>query len=84
MIGGFASDARSQARGYAKQALPWLVDGGIAASVSVGALWLTKTAIGISVTATEPQQIAGKVFRFSWHGKHRLRAFLPAPQESRL
>jgi phage gp46-like protein len=55
-----------QARDYANEALQWMIDDGIVDSVSVRTYWLARTAIGIDVTLTEPQQIAGKVFRFSW------------------
>lgn len=55
-----------QARDYAKQALQWLIDDGVVDAVSVRTFWLTRNAIGIDVTVTEPTQIAGKTFRFSW------------------
>lgn len=55
-----------QARDYAKQALQWLLDDGIAVTVDVRTSWQTPTMIRIDIMVTEPQQTAGKQYSYSW------------------
>ena len=55
-----------QARDYCKEALQWLVDDGIVATVGVSVNWISKDAIGIVVNVTEPVQRSNIVFSYSW------------------
>lgn len=55
-----------QARTYCLEALQWLLDDGIAASVSVNTFWFTSTALGITVSIKKP---AGQAFGYAWTWK---------------
>lgn len=46
-------------------ALRWLVDDGVAATVTVQTIWLDATAMGVVVTITEPSG-AISTFKYSW------------------
>lgn len=55
-----------RARDYSKEALQWLIDDGIAASIDVRTFWIDRTAIGIGITVNEPAQLASHVFRYAY------------------
>lgn len=55
-----------QARDFAKEALQWLVDDGIAAAIDVKTQYLDRTAIGIEVAVTQPGSAPLKPFRYSY------------------
>jgi phage gp46-like protein len=55
-----------QARDACKQALQWLLDDGIADTVSVSTQWISANAIGISVTITQPSQSNSTTLQYSW------------------
>lgn len=55
-----------KARDYAREALQWLVDGGIAASVNVETWWLQPTALALRVTLVEPKVPGKNTFSFVW------------------
>lgn len=59
-----------QARDYAREALAWLVEDGIAARVEVRTSWLAADALGIEVVVTQPTGTKLKPFRYSyaWQG----------------
>jgi phage gp46-like protein len=57
------------ARDYAKAALQWLLDDGIASAVDVRTSWQTSTMIRIDIVVTQPQQTAGKQYSYSWAWK---------------
>ncbi|TMV76105.1 hypothetical protein FGG78_28530 [Thioclava sp. BHET1] len=54
-----------QAKQICLDALAWLIEDGVAASVQVQTQWLEADALGIAITITEP---AGRtvVFRYAW------------------
>jgi phage gp46-like protein len=53
-----------RAEGYCTDALQWLIDDGVAATVSATASWITQTTLGIYIAITEA---SGSVTRkFSW------------------
>lgn len=54
-----------RAQNFCLEALQWLLDDGVAATVDVQTSWLTPTAIGIQVVISEPQS-PPKTFNFSW------------------
>jgi phage gp46-like protein len=59
----------SQAQGFCKDALQWLIDAGIVGSVVTSATWLNSTAIGLQVILTQPnapQQTFN--FAYAWQG----------------
>ena len=55
----------AEARDYCREALQWLVDSGVVASVDVATFWLTRNVIGIRVTITAPQS-PPQVWDFAW------------------
>ena len=55
----------AEARDYCREALQWLLDTGVVASVDVATFWLTRNAIGIRVTITAPQS-PPQVWDFAW------------------
>ena len=55
----------AEARDYCREALQWLVDTGVVASVDVATFWLTRNAIGIRVTIAAPQS-PPQVWDFAW------------------
>lgn len=55
-----------QARDYCNMALQWLLDAGIAASVTTTTQWISATAIGIQIVITEPLQSSNRTFRYSY------------------
>jgi phage gp46-like protein len=50
---------------YCAAALKWLQDLGVVDAVTVSALWLSGTVIGLGVTLTQPQS-PPQVFQFAW------------------
>lgn len=54
-----------RARDFCLEALKWLLDDGVAATVNVDTSWLNPNAIGIRVVIAEPQS-PPKTFNFSW------------------
>jgi phage gp46-like protein len=54
------------AQTYCKEALQWLLDDGVASSVSVQASYPSQEALGLVVSVQEPQLNSPTVFRFSW------------------
>ena len=59
-----------EAEDMCTEALQWLVDDGIAASVAVAASWATATALAIRVTIAQPGAGSAQSFRFqmAWDG----------------
>lgn len=55
-----------EAKGYCQEALQWLIDDGIAASVGVQTFWNTPNSLGINITITEPVSSASHAFNFSY------------------
>ena len=59
----------NQATDMCNEALQWLVDAGIVASVTVTCGWLNASAIGIQIVITQPQSPPTTFnFGFSWQG----------------
>ena len=48
------------------EALQWLLDDGVVASVAVVATWATPTAVKIAVTIAEPSGASPQVFNYQW------------------
>lgn len=61
-------ETRLRAQDYAQDALAWLVEDGIAASVTVEAAWTGEKMLGVQVTIAEPdgRQV---VFNYQWAWK---------------
>lgn len=56
-----------RAEGYASSALQWLIDDGIAASISVTAAWYAQTNLGLRVVITQPSGNTKATFSFVWN-----------------
>ena len=54
-----------KARDYCNEALRWMIDDGVAASITVNTSWLSSNALRIAITITQPTGVA-PVFNFSW------------------
>ncbi len=54
-----------QVQDACQDALQWLLDDGVAASVTVNTGWVNATTVGIAILITEPNGIATP-FNFSW------------------
>lgn len=52
-----------QAQGYCLEALQWLLDDGIAATVDANCFWFKPDALGITISITKP---SGQSFGFAW------------------
>ena len=64
-----AANLPKLAQGYCLEALQWLLDDDIAASVVVTTGWVTPTALGISVVVTEPDgTLATFNAQYAWAG----------------
>lgn len=55
----------NRAKDFCLEALQWLVDDGVAATVAVATWWAQPTVIGIAVTIVAPNGTTQK-FQFSW------------------
>ncbi len=55
-----------EAEDICTEALQWLIDEGIAASVAAAAAWATATALTIRVTIAQPGASSPQSFRFQW------------------
>jgi len=55
-----------KARDYAREALQWLVDDGVVASINVETWWLQPTALALRVTLVEPKVPGKTTFNFAW------------------
>ncbi len=53
----------AQAKGYCLEALQWLIEDGIAASIVVNTFWFTPRALGITVSIAKP---SGQTNGYSW------------------
>jgi phage gp46-like protein len=56
----------NQARDYCAEALQWLLDDGVAASISVTTFWNTRDQIGIVIDITKPGVGQAETFQFQW------------------
>lgn len=64
-----AANLPKLARGYCVEALQWLLDDGVAASVSVTAGWASPTALAILVTVAEPDgRLTTFNAQYAWAG----------------
>jgi len=63
------SETRNRAREYAIEALQWLIDDGVAATVDVAAAWLNTGELGLSIDIMRPDG-TGESYRFeqAWNG----------------
>ncbi len=58
-----------QAKGFCVEALQWLIDTGVAASVAVDTGWLTPTALGIRVQVMQPDgRLSNFQYSHAWEG----------------
>ncbi len=58
-----------RAKDYCAEALQWLIDDGVAASVAVTTQWLGPGALGIGIAITEPNgALASFNFAWAWNG----------------
>ena len=74
------------ARRYAQDALQWLVEDGVAASVVVDTRWLGgpgSTALGIAIAITKPDGTMTR-FVYAWAWDESARLVVPAPPPPRL
>ena len=55
-----------QARGFCLEALQFLIDDGVAATVNVSTSWINKNSMAIQVTVTEPFTSVAHKFLYSW------------------
>jgi phage gp46-like protein len=61
-----ATTVLNKARDYCQEALQWLVDDGIAASVSVQTFWVQNNTVGIIVTISSPALVPPQRFQYAW------------------
>jgi phage gp46-like protein len=60
-------EVAARAREYAREALEWLIDDGIAESVEVGAEIMSNGVLGLSIEITRPSgQRAGYRYQYNW------------------
>ncbi|HET6609011.1 MAG TPA: phage GP46 family protein [Rhodopila sp.] len=52
-----------RAEGYCSDALQWLIDDGVVASISVTASWFSQTNLGVYIAITQPD---GTVTKYTW------------------
>jgi len=52
-----------RAEGYCSDALQWLIDDGVAATITVTASWISETNLGVYIVITQP---SGDVARYTW------------------
>ncbi len=57
---------RNRAADYCREALQWLLDDGIAQSVTVNVTWLTPQTLAIAVAILKPLDAQPVLFRFDW------------------
>lgn len=78
-------DTLGLARTYAQDALQWLIDDGVAATVQVNTLWLGRagsTFLGIAIQLTSPTgQVSQFMFGWAWDGLASLSYSPTAPPQ---
>lgn len=60
---------RLAAEDYARDALQWLIEDGVAAAVDVAASWQGPGFLGVVVVVTEPSGGAARTFNYQWAWK---------------
>ena len=63
------SDTLNRAREYSREALQWLIDDGVAATLKVAAAWLRPGMLGLTIEITRPDG-SSQNYRFenAWNG----------------
>jgi phage gp46-like protein len=56
----------NRARDYCQEALQWLIDDGVAASVTVQTFWASINALGILIDIKSPGSVPPLRFKYSW------------------
>lgn len=61
-----AYDVLNRAKDYCKEALQWLLDDGVAATINIDTFWIRPNVMGISVVIIQPDRKTRSAFQFDW------------------